>query len=262
MDISGKAFFITGAAQGIGRAYAEAVLNKGGNVFIADVNSAVGEKTTADIQTKHGADRVRFGKLDIRDKDQFSAVFKSAVTIFGQIDVMVNNAGIAHERHWEKTIAINFNGTVNGTYLAMDHMRKDKGGKGGVILCTNSISGLSPSPPIPVYSGTKFAIKAFINCWAASRKNSAMGIRFASLCPSATETPINEFEPGQIVDEESLLAMHAEVGYLKVSDVADAMIKLAEDENSNGKAMFVTAGKEPFYISEILDPPIWKYQNL
>ncbi|XP_046568434.1 15-hydroxyprostaglandin dehydrogenase [NAD(+)]-like [Haliotis rubra] len=111
MQLKDKVVFITGGAQGFGRGVAEAVLKKG-------------------------------GKCDVTNVAEFEDAFKAAVSKFGHVDVMCNNAGILDERIWEKELEINFTAVVRGTMMALNHMRKDKGGRGGVIINTASTAGM------------------------------------------------------------------------------------------------------------------------
>ncbi|XP_035824263.1 15-hydroxyprostaglandin dehydrogenase [NAD(+)]-like [Aplysia californica] len=108
MDVSGKVFFITGGAQGLGKAFAEALLGRGSKVCLGDIDETTGVATSEDFKKRFGEENVRFIAVDVTDDGQFEAAFKEAVSTFGRVDVMVNNAGILTEPEWEKTIQINF----------------------------------------------------------------------------------------------------------------------------------------------------------
>nr|KAG5689895.1 hypothetical protein BaRGS_023643 [Batillaria attramentaria] len=94
------------------------------------------------------------------------AAFQAAVTKFGAVDICVNNAGIVHETLWEKMIAVNMTAVIRGSQLALEHMRRDRGGRGGIIVNTASIAGLGPYSSIPVYAATKHAVVGFTTSWA------------------------------------------------------------------------------------------------
>ncbi|BFZ06973.1 hypothetical protein BsWGS_10011 [Bradybaena similaris] len=166
MDLSGKTAFITGGAQGLGKAYTEALLEKGAQVFFGDVNSSVGAETLKELQEKFGPKNVRFSAFDVTNHQQFKDAFAQAVTEFGHVDVLVNNAGIMNEARWELMIAINFTSMVYGTQLAFEHMRTDKGGKGGRIINISSVTGLKDTPAVPVYCGTKHAVRSYTSSLA------------------------------------------------------------------------------------------------
>ncbi|XP_041349259.1 15-hydroxyprostaglandin dehydrogenase [NAD(+)]-like [Gigantopelta aegis] len=256
MEISNKVFFITGAAQGLGKGMAEAALKRGGKVFIADLNTKTGEETLAALQKEYGADNVRFGKCDVSNKDQFTATFQSAVNSFGHIDVMVNNAGIMNENMWEMTIAINLNAVIWGTNLAMEHMRKDKGGRGGVIINTASLAGLAPFFWFPVYTATKHAVVGFTKSWASNPNIPSMGVRLACVCPSFANTPIIRPKPEHCHCYDSLMAYLEICEIIPVTDVGDVFIKLVQDEDSNGKLIAIMPGSDSFYTEQVLDPPL------
>ncbi|XP_041348211.1 15-hydroxyprostaglandin dehydrogenase [NAD(+)]-like [Gigantopelta aegis] len=256
MEISNKVFFITGASRGLGRGMAEAALKKGGKVFIAGSNTKIGEETLAALQKEYGADNVRFGKCDVSNKDQFTATFQSAVNSFGHIDVMVNNSGILNEKTWELMIAINVNAVVWGTNLAMEHMRKDKGGRGGVIINVSSVAGLVPFLWFPVYAATKHAIVGFTKSWASNPNISSMGVRLACLCPSFADTPMIRPKPDECQCHDILIAYLEICEIIPVIDVGDVFIKLVQDEDSNGKLMAIMPGSDSFYMEQVLDPPL------
>ncbi|XP_041348206.1 15-hydroxyprostaglandin dehydrogenase [NAD(+)]-like isoform X2 [Gigantopelta aegis] len=256
MEISNKVFFITGAAQGLGRGMAEAALKRGGKVFIADLNTKIGEETLAALQKEYGADNVRFGKCDVTKKDQFTATFQSAVNSFGHIDVMVNNAGIMNDKTWELMIAINVNAVIWGTNLAIKHMRKDKGGRGGVIINMSSVAGLAPCSFFPLYAATKHAIVGFTKSWASNPNMPSMGVRLACLCPSAADTNMIHPKPDECLCYDGLMAYLDVVEIIPVSAVGDVFIKLVQDEDSNGKLMVITPGSDSFYTEQMLDPPL------
>ncbi|ESO88274.1 hypothetical protein LOTGIDRAFT_126231 [Lottia gigantea] len=166
MKIEGKNVFITGAAQGLGEGISEALLERGARVCIADINTEKGEQTVKRFQEKYGQEKAIFLKVDVTKADEFESVFKDAVSRFGQIDIMMNNAGIMDESRWELMISLNVMTLVRGTNLAIEHMDKLKGGKGGLIVNTASVAGFGPGFWFPVYGGTKHAVIGFTTSWA------------------------------------------------------------------------------------------------
>ncbi|RXM29152.1 15-hydroxyprostaglandin dehydrogenase [NAD(+)] [Acipenser ruthenus] len=67
--------------------------------------------------------------------------FKRTVEHFGKLDIVINNAGINNEKNWEKTIEVNLTSVVKGTYLGLEHMSKEHGKQGGVIINVSSMAG-------------------------------------------------------------------------------------------------------------------------
>nr|KAG5687519.1 hypothetical protein BaRGS_027304 [Batillaria attramentaria] len=81
-------------------------------------------------------------RTDVTDAEELKAAFDAAVSKFGAVDICINNAGIIDERVWEKMFAVNTVAQIRGSQLALDHMRRDRGGRGGLIINTVSVSGL------------------------------------------------------------------------------------------------------------------------
>ncbi|RUS85541.1 hypothetical protein EGW08_006684 [Elysia chlorotica] len=133
-----KNVFLTGGAQGLGKSYLDSLLAAGASVVFGDINPTVGAATEQELAQKHGQAKVKFIELDVTDGAKFEAAFQSAVERLGHVDLMVNNAGFMVESLWEKMIQLNYAGVVRGTFLAYEHMRKDRGGRGGRIVNISS----------------------------------------------------------------------------------------------------------------------------
>ncbi|KAK3756290.1 hypothetical protein RRG08_066406 [Elysia crispata] len=118
------------------------------------------------------------------------AAFQTGVDHLGYVDLMVNNAGIMNESVWEKMIQLNYTGVVRGTLLAYEHMRKDKGGRGGRIVNISSGLGLVDASHVPVYCGTKHAIRAFTSSLAMAPDVHQLGLEYGALCPGAADTDL------------------------------------------------------------------------
>ncbi|XP_007894131.1 15-hydroxyprostaglandin dehydrogenase [NAD(+)] isoform X2 [Callorhinchus milii] len=142
MDLKGKVCLITGAAQGIGKSFAETLLGLGAKVVLLDVNESEGEACKESLDKTFDANSSLFIKCDVGSEEQLSCAFKRTINHFGRLDIMCNNAGINNEKNWEMTMNINLISVIRGTYLALDYMNKAKGGNGGVIVNTASLAGL------------------------------------------------------------------------------------------------------------------------
>uniref|UniRef100_A0A8D0L4V6 15-hydroxyprostaglandin dehydrogenase [NAD(+)] n=1 Tax=Sphenodon punctatus TaxID=8508 RepID=A0A8D0L4V6_SPHPU len=129
MHVNGKVALVTGAAQGIGRAFVQMLLEKGAKVVLVDLNREFEPQRTIFIQ------------CDVADQEQFEGTFKKAVEHFGKLDILVNNAGVNNEKNWESTIQINLTSVIRGTYIGLEYMKKGNGGDGGVIINISSLAG-------------------------------------------------------------------------------------------------------------------------
>ncbi|ESO86972.1 hypothetical protein LOTGIDRAFT_128222 [Lottia gigantea] len=195
MNLSGKVALVTGAAQGLGKAFSESLLSQGAKVCLADVKVQQGKTTAAEFQKTFGNDSAFFEKCDVSIADDVTNVFKKVKSKYGQIDILVNNAGIANETHWRKMVDINLVSVIQGTQLGIEYMSKEYGGNGGVIINVSSSAGLVPVFITPVYCAVKFGVVGFTRSVAVNPRNrSTSGIRFCCLCPAFTDTDIIKFK--------------------------------------------------------------------
>jgi NAD(P)-dependent dehydrogenase (short-subunit alcohol dehydrogenase family) len=184
----GKSAFITGAASGIGRALAKALVARGVTVCVSDIDGA-GAKRVAD-ECGTGATS---GALDVCD----AAAVRAAVGEFagkrGRLDYLFNNAGIGmggevHEiplEAWHRVVDVNIWGVVHGVQAAYPLMRAQGFGH---IVNTASMAGLGPAPLLTPYALTKHAV---VGLSASLRVEAApFGVRVSAVCPGLIETPI------------------------------------------------------------------------
>ncbi|TEA23884.1 hypothetical protein DBR06_SOUSAS7310025, partial [Sousa chinensis] len=140
MHVNGKVALVTGAAQGIGRASAEALLLKGAKVALVDWNREAGLKCKAALDEQFEPQKTLFIQCDVADQEQLRDTFRKVVDHFGKLDILVNNAGVNNEKNWEKTLQINLVSVISGTYLGLDYMSKQNGGEGGIIINMSSLA--------------------------------------------------------------------------------------------------------------------------
>ncbi|WP_405163799.1 SDR family oxidoreductase [Nocardia sp. NBC_01499] len=133
---AGRSVIVTGAAQGIGAAYAAALAAEGANVVVADKNTEGGQSTVAKITADGGT--ALFGQVDVSDPESAAALAELTVTEFGGIDHLVNNAAIYGEMklnllltvpwdYYKKFMSVNMDGALNMTRAVWPHMRKAGG---------------------------------------------------------------------------------------------------------------------------------------
>ncbi|XP_053535878.1 15-hydroxyprostaglandin dehydrogenase [NAD(+)] isoform X2 [Ictalurus punctatus] len=142
MALRGRVALVTGGVQGIGRAAAESLLEKHAKVALVDLNQSVGEECKKELDEQYGQDNSIFLQCDVTDGGKLQEAFKSTVEHFGRLDIVINNAGINNEKNWEKTIEVNLTSVIKGTYLALEHMSKEYGKEGGVIINVSSMAEL------------------------------------------------------------------------------------------------------------------------
>jgi NADP-dependent 3-hydroxy acid dehydrogenase YdfG len=162
----GKSIIITGAGGGFGRLTAERLAARGAKLTCADIDGAAAQATVDAIRSSGGTAQAI--AADVSRAEDMYRVAAEAVSAFGAIDVMVNNAGImplafvgdhavAHEA-WSRCIDINLKGVINGTAAVFDQMIEQ--GRGQVIN-VSSIFGNTPVVGASVYGATKAAVDYF-----------------------------------------------------------------------------------------------------
>lgn len=193
--LDGKIAVITGGANGIGRATVLRFLAEGARVVAADLNETTA-KEMLDLATRAGqASRVRFIRTDVTDEAQVETAIALAVSEFGRLDCVFNNAGVAgafgpithvSADDWDYTFAVLVRGVFFGIKYGARVMKAQ--GDGGSIVNTASIAGLSGGDGPQAYSAAKAAV---INLSRAVAVELAPAkIRVNAICPGAILTPL------------------------------------------------------------------------
>jgi NADP-dependent 3-hydroxy acid dehydrogenase YdfG len=162
-EAGGKVVLITGASSGIGEATARCLARRRHRVVLGARRTDRLEKLAADIRAAGGTTEYR--ALDVTNLADTQAFADFALKTYGDIDVIVNNAGIMplsplHELkidEWNRMIDVNIRGVLHGIAVVLPRMRAKKSGH---IINVSSIGGHQVWPTCAVYSGTKFAVLA------------------------------------------------------------------------------------------------------
>lgn len=243
MALNGQIAVVTGAAMGIGRAITEILLQNGAKVALIDVNESTGRTLVEVLEKQFGPERVLFLCCDVESEEKIKDAFQKVAETFGGMDIFCNNAGILNEIEWQKMISINLVSAIRGNYLALEHMSRMNGGRGGVIVNVSSMAGIGPLPPCPVYTASKHGLVGFTRAVAAASRASGYGVRVNTLCPSFVQTEL--FSSGSSkLGQFSHLAhdtfqVAENIGILSVSEVAECFLELVTDETKNGDALLL-----------------------
>jgi len=190
--VDGKACIVTGAGSGIGKAIAERLAEEGGKVLCVDLKGETAIATAEGID--HASGIAAAFTADVSDPKQVDAFVTRCVELYGQIDVLVNNAGVnipgvLHEVPDEvidKTLNVNVKGSIYGCRAAIPHMLRRGAGS---IVNISSVNGLVSEPFLAVYSASKGAIVMLTR--GVALDYAKQGIRCNAICPGWVDTPIN-----------------------------------------------------------------------
>ncbi len=189
MILKGKVAIITGAAQGIGAAFATGYAKEGAKLVIADILD--GNNTVDDV-IKAGSEAI-FVKTDVTRQDQCNAMAKAAVDRFGTVDILVNNAAMYANiikkpfeeittEEWNRVMEVNATGPFHCTKAIFAYMRE----KGGKIINVASSVVFEGAAGMPHYVASKGAVMAFTR--AMARELGAYNININSLAPGYTQS--------------------------------------------------------------------------
>jgi NAD(P)-dependent dehydrogenase (short-subunit alcohol dehydrogenase family) len=184
---------VTGGASGIGLALGTALVQRGWHVVLADLQD-VAAKEHADRLTRQGPGSAVGEYVDVRDADAVTRLVESTHAEHGQLDLMVNNAGIAivgepeelELAHWDRIIDVNLRGVIHGCHAAYPLMMRQGYGQ---ILNVASSAGLIPSLGVMApYATTKFGVVGLSH--GLRTAGADHGIRVTALCPGWIDTPL------------------------------------------------------------------------
>ncbi|MGD0290627.1 MAG: SDR family oxidoreductase [Candidatus Binataceae bacterium] len=246
--LEGKVAVITGAASGMGRATAARFAGEGANVVIADLNAEGGESAVRECK-ENGGNAV-FQLTDVTSEAAIKAAIVRAVTEYGKLDIMFNNAGLAGAlgtieevttENWDRTFAILLRAVFIGIKYSIPEMRKAGGGS---IISTASIAGLrGGAGPLP-YSVAKAGVIHLTKC--AAIELGREHIRVNCICPGGINTPlIHQHIPGGEPIARQVLENIQPIPRAGTGeDIAGMALYLASDDSQwvTGTAMVVDGG--------------------
>lgn len=222
-----KVALVTGGAQGIGRAIATQMAAAGATVIIGDL--------------RNPDDGSEWIELDVSSSASVASAIETIVAKHGQLDIVVNNAGIMFEEDiethdeasWHKMLDINLTGPFLVSKAAVPHLKKSK----GTIVNVGSIEGFSRNPGHVAYSASKAGVHGLTGALAVDL--GPFGIRVNAVAPGWIDTSLNasyvDDQPDPAKVRQELTRLHP-IGHIgDPADVGDVVVWLASDQ-----ARFVT----------------------
>ena len=236
MRVEGKSIIVTGAGGGIGEGIARRLASEGAAVIVNDINAALSEKVTADINAAGG--RARFVAGDVTKSADWQALVAAAQAFGGKLDVIVNNAGWTHrnrpmlevsEAEFDKVYDVNMKSIY---WSAIHGVPALTAAGGGSFINIASTAGVRPRPGLTWYNGSKAAVIVTSKSMAAELGPD--NIRVNCINPVFNpDTGLSAEFAGGPVDEERKAKFRATIPLGRFStalDVANAALYLASDE--------------------------------
>ena len=188
-DLNNKVVVITGAGSGIGRSLAEQCARRGAKLALCDVNA----EGLAETRANCASAPVLTDTVDVSDRDAMDAFRDRVVAEYGRVDLVVNNAGVAHSQTIENTsyedfewiMGINFWGVVHGTKAFMPELKKNAG---SALVNISSVFGIISVPTQGTYNATKFAVRGFTE--ALRHETADSGLHVMCVHPGGIKTGI------------------------------------------------------------------------
>jgi 3-oxoacyl-[acyl-carrier protein] reductase len=235
---------VTGGGSGMGAAIAETYAREGAHVAVVDVDGAAAAK----VARKIGNTAIAI-KCDVTRRSDIDAAVLETASAFGGLNVLVNNAGVAHlnkpvldidEKEFDRVFAVNVKGLFMFTQAVVPLMK----GKGGVIINIGSTAGLRPRPGLSAYNATKGAVHNLTKTLAVELAPDK--IRVCAIAPVATDTPLLPTFLGPAPGMREKFIATVPLGRLATAqDIADAALFLASDDAKflTGNIMEVDGGR-------------------
>jgi 3alpha(or 20beta)-hydroxysteroid dehydrogenase len=232
--LTGKIALISGSARGMGAAHARAIVAQGGKVVIADILDEEGRTLAEEL-----GDSAVYVHLDVTRADDWTAAVDLAVTTFGGLNVLVNNAGIVNfgelgeytAQQWALILGINLTGPFLGITAAKDALIASAPSS---IINVSSTAGFEGAAALHGYTASKFGLRGLTK--SVALELGAHRVRANSIHPGVIKTPMTE---GLVLDQLGALGRAGEP-----EEVSNLVVFLASDESSfsTGSEFIVDGG--------------------
>lgn len=249
MEHNGKSAIVTGAGRGIGRAIALALARQGHRVAVLDILAENAEDVKREIEAQGGEALAL--KVDLTNCREVQEAIGEVLTKFGQVDVLVNNAGWdkmepfldSEPATWEKVIAINYKAVLYTCKFVLPHMVARGTGK---VVNIASDAGRVGSSGESVYSGAKGAVISFSKTLAREMARNHINVNV--VCPGLIDTPLlqevrtSSEKAGKVIDAVTRAIPLGRVGIPE--DIANAVAFLASHDADfiTGQTLSVSGG--------------------
>ncbi len=243
MELLDQAAVVTGSARGIGKTIALTLAGAGANIVISDLNVEAGKETVDEINTM--GRKAVWIEADVSKSDQATKLIEKAHEAFGQINILVNNAGITRdnllmrmsEDEWDSVIAVNLKGTYNCMRAAAKIFMKQRSGR---IINIASVVGQMGNAGQANYASSKAGVIGLTK--SVAKELAARNVLVNAVAPGFIETAMTEKLPENA--RESLLQVIPLAKFGQPEDVARVVLFLSSDRSSyiTGQVINVDGG--------------------
>ncbi len=196
-NLSNKVAYITGGSKGIGYGIAKTLLAQGMRVAISSRSLEAAKEAAASLSPDAG--KVLALQSEVSSMAQEIAAVKRVVDHFGQLDVLVANAGVGHfaaideltEEHWKETVDTNLTGVFNSVKASIDSLKKTE----GYIITIASLAGTNFFESASAYNASKFGLVGFTQAVMLDLRK--YGIKVSTIMPGSVATHFNNHVPGE-----------------------------------------------------------------
>ncbi|WP_342568230.1 3-oxoacyl-ACP reductase FabG [Psychrobacillus sp. FSL K6-4046] len=243
MRLQDKVAIITGAANGIGSAAVQRFVEEGAKVVLADFDQQAG--TSLENELREQGYSAFFIQVDVADRKSVDAMVDQTIERFGEIHILINNAGITRdamltkmtEEDFSRVLDVNLKGVFNCTQAVVPYMVGNQYGK---IINTSSVSGVYGNVGQTNYAASKAAVVGMTKTWA--KELGRKGLNVNAVAPGFTLTKMVAKMPEKIIEQmQSVVALQR---LAEPRDIANAYLFLASDESSyvHGHVLQVDGG--------------------
>ncbi|HLZ99003.1 MAG TPA: 3-hydroxybutyrate dehydrogenase [Steroidobacteraceae bacterium] len=255
MRLQHKVAVVTGAASGIGERIARTFARAGASIAVADLDGAAARRVAAELNDQ-GAPAIAV-TVDVTSEAQVDAAMADVVEKFGQIDILVSNAGIQIVApvedltfdDWKRVLAVHLDGAFLSTRAALRYMYKRGGGS---IIYMGSVHSKEASVLKAPYVTAKHGLIGLAR--AVAKEGAAHGVRANVICPGFVRTPLVDRQipeqarilgiPADAVIREIMLKETVDGEFTTLQDVAEAALFFASFESNalTGQSLVVSHG--------------------
>lgn len=250
-ELKGKVAVITGAAEGIGKAIALAAAAEGMKLVLADISTDMLDKTVAELRA--AGNEVIGVVTDVAQESAIQALAEQAFSNFGNVHLLVNNAGVAFtksawettSKDWEWIMGINLYGVTHALRAFIPRMLAN--GEDGHIVNTASLAGLIAEPALAAYNVSKFGVVALSEGLHHDLTLRKSKIGVSVLCPSWVKTRITDSERHRTMEDRSKPELLEKVS-LKTGAAITKAVEAGISPQQVADAVFAAIKTNTFYI--------------